>query len=226
VYKVVVVDDQKMVTTSVVKILETHFDDLEIYALNDPYEALGFILSKKPNIVIIDRIMELSGIRLLKLILEIYRPSSIMISDDPVVYMEFDYVMNKSKLADELPKTMKNIIDGQNKRYFNNSIAYEFLIRYRPFNVIDNKNLDIILTTMDETNETKFSKILDKVGVSLGVESRSVRRIIDQILKSTAFRGSKMKPKDFILKLYEDYMEKKPIIEEEREMLKGRLNRR
>lgn len=225
-YKVVIVDDQKMVTTSVAEILENHFDDLEIYTFNDPYEALGFILSKKPNIVIIDRIMELSGIRLLKLILEIYRPSSIMISDDPVVYWEFDYMMNKSKMSKELPKIIEDIRNGQNKRYFNNSIAYEFLIRYRPFNIIDNKNLDIILTTMEETNETKFSKILDKVGLSLGIESRSVRRLIDQILKSSAFRGAKMKPKDFILSLYDEYMERKPIIEEEREYLKGRLNRR
>lgn len=224
--KIVIVDDQPVVTRNIKKLLENEFDDLEIHTQNDPNYAIGIILAEKPHIVILDLMMPIRGNRLLDIILEIYRPNSILISGDPVMYLKFDYVMNKSKLNSDLPEIIRKIRSGENKGYFNNSVAYEFLTKYKAFNIIDNKRLDVILNTIEETNETNFNKILDKAGIALNLGARSLRRGIDQMIKSSAFRGPKrIKPKDFIFGLYEEYKIEKPRIEKDREYIRKRLER-
>lgn len=224
--KIVIVDDQPVITREVKKLLERNFNDLEIHTQNDPNLAVGLILSEKPHIVILDLMMPIRGNRLLDLILEIYRPNSILISDDPVMYMKFDYIMNKSKMNKELPGIIEQIRAGENKGYYSNSIAYEFLVRYRAFNIIDNKRLDVILNTIEETDEKNFNKILDKASIALNLGTRSLRRGIDQMIKSSAFRGPKrIKPKDFIFEIYENYKREKPVIEQEREKIRKKLER-
>lgn len=66
--RVVIVDDQEIMVMQVKEILEDKFNDLEIHTLTNPFTALGYILENRPEIVILDRIMEKSGNELITMI--------------------------------------------------------------------------------------------------------------------------------------------------------------
>lgn len=210
-WTVVICDDFNLYTRQAKEIILKSFpkEDIEVFTFDDPYIALSEILRREADIVILDRVMPLNGDKLLTMILESYRPHSIMMSMDPIVNKDFDYVINKDKLPEELPRALKNIFDGKNRGYLRNSDTYEFLKTNYDFNTTDMERLEIILATMEKTGEKKFNKILEKSAVAFGVDTRTVRRYITLVLKSSACERMSKKPKDFIIHLYEHYLMEK-----------------
>jgi DNA-binding NarL/FixJ family response regulator len=220
--KVVIVDDQEIMVIQVKEILEDYFSDLEIHTLTNPFTALGFILEHKPEIVILDRIMEKSGNELLTMIKKDYIPHSIMMSSAPVRYELFDYTINKSKLKEILPEVITKIRNGENKGHLENSYAYQFIINELDFNSVDRKRLDLILTEMEENPHATFSEMIIAVAITLGVSKRSVQRYVKQMQASSSIKGPKKKPKDFIDDIYTEYQRCKRSLVHKRKHREGK----